>query len=117
VTWGPDYEPYYFEQLRQRSTTWFLFRKEYLFVWANVLVAEIPQPGHATYVFAKPEDVHVFMRLYSCRSREDIRRNRDNLATDLGFVGRVVRGRKKKRWLNEVLKVAGEKADHAEVFK
>ena len=27
VTWRPDYEPYYFEQLRRRSTTWFLFRR------------------------------------------------------------------------------------------
>ena len=117
VTWAPDYDSYYFEQLRRRSTTWFLFRREYLFVWTNVLVAEIPQLGHATYVFTKPEDVRVFMRRYSCTSREDIRHNRDNVATDLGFVGRVVRGRKKKRWLNDVLRVAGEKADYVEVFE
>ena len=117
VTWRPDYEPYYFEQLRRRSATWFLFRDEYLFVWANVLIAEIPQLGHATYVFRKPEDVHAFMRRYSQATREDIRRNRDNVATDLGFVGRVVRGRKKKRWLNDVLKLAGEKSDYVEVFE
>jgi hypothetical protein len=24
VTWRPDYGPYYFEQLRKRSETWFL---------------------------------------------------------------------------------------------
>ena len=59
----------------------------------------------------------MFMCRYSCTSREDIRRNRDNVATDLGFIGRVVRGRKKKRWLNDVLKVAGEKADYVEVFE
>ncbi|MEZ5399164.1 MAG: hypothetical protein R2729_05805 [Bryobacteraceae bacterium] len=117
VTWGADCDPYYFEQLRRRSTTWFLFRREYLFVWTNVLVAEIPQLGHATYVFAKPEDVSAFMRRYSCVTRADIRRNRDNVATDLGFVGRVVRGRKKKRWLNDVLKLASEKADYVEVFE
>lgn len=117
VTWGPDYEPYYFEQLRRRSASWFLFRDEYLFVWANVLIAEIPQLGHATYVFAKPGDVRVFMRRYSCTSRKDLRRNRDNVSRDLGFVGRVVRGRKKKRWLNDILKLAGEKADYVEVFE
>jgi hypothetical protein len=94
VTWRPDYEPYYFDQLRKRSRTWFLFRDEYLFVWRNVLVAEIPQPGHATYLFAKP----------------------DNLATALGFVGRVVRSKRKKRWLADVLKQAGEKADYIEAF-
>ena len=82
-----------------------------MFIWANVLISEIPQPGHATYVFAKPEDVPAFIRRYSRATREDVRRNRDNVATDLGFVGRIVRGRKKKRWLNDVLKIAGEKAD------
>ena len=117
VTWGPDYDSYYFEQLRRRSTTWFLFRREYLFVWTNVLVAEIPQLGHATYVFAKPEDVPVFIRRYSRATREDVRRNRENVAAGLGFVGRVVRGHKKKRWLNDVLKLAGEKADYEEVFE
>lgn len=117
VTWRPDYEPYYFEQLNRRSTTSFLFRDEYLFVWASVLIAEIPQSGHATYVFAKPEDVRAFMRRYSRATRDDIRRNRDNIATELGFVGRIVRGRKKKRWLNDVLKLAGEKTDYVEVFE
>lgn len=82
-----------------------------------MLVAEIPALGHATYVFRKPEDVRAFMRRYSQVTREDVRRNRDNVATDLGFVGRVVRGRKKKRWLNDVLKLAGEKADYVEVFE
>jgi hypothetical protein len=117
VTWGPGYEPYYFEQLRRRSATWFLFRDEYLFVWPNVLIAEIPQSGHATYVFAKPEDVRAFMRRYCSATRQEIRRNRDNVASELGFVGRIVRGRKKKRWLNDVLKLAGEKADYVEVFE
>jgi hypothetical protein len=117
VTWRPDYEPYYFEQLRQRSMTWFLFRDEYLFVWSNVVIAEIPQRGHATYVFAKPEDVRAFMRRYSSATRDDIRRNRNNVATHLGFVRRIVRGSKMKRWLNDVLKTAGEKEDYVEVFE
>jgi hypothetical protein len=103
VTWCPDYEPYYFDQLRKRSRTWFLFRGEYLFVWRNVLVAEIPQPGHATYLFAKPENLDEFLERYAKLTREDIRRNRDNQATVLGFVGRVVRGKRKKRWLADVL--------------
>jgi hypothetical protein len=117
VTWRPNYEPYYFEQLRKRSTTWFLFRDEYLFVWPSVLISEIPEPGHATYVFAKPADVRVFLRRYSQATREDIRFNRENITSELGFVGRVVRGHKKWRWINDVLKVAGEKADYVEVFE
>ena len=57
------------------------------------------------------------MRLYSSATRDDIRRNRDNVATELGFIGRIVRGRKKKRWLNDVLKLAGDKTDYVEVFE
>ena len=116
ATWRPEYEPYYFDQLRKRSQTWFLFGDEYLFVWRNVLVAEIPQPGYATYIFAKPENLDDFLERYAKLTREDIRRNRDNLATTLGFVGRVVRGKRKKRWLADVLKQAGEKADYVEAF-
>lgn len=116
VTWRPDYDPYYFDQLRKRSRTWFLFRDEYLFVWRNILIAEIPESGHATYVFAKPADLDGFLDRYTTLSREDIRRNRDNLADVLGFVGRVVRGRRKNRWLAEVLKLAGEKASYSEPY-
>jgi hypothetical protein len=57
----------------------------------------------------------MYMRRYFRTTREDIRHNRDNVATELAFVGRVVRGRKKKRWLNDLLKLAGEKADYVEV--
>jgi hypothetical protein len=117
VTWQRDYDPYYFEQLRRRSRTWFLFASEYLFVWPGVLISEVPQLSRATYVFAKPNDIQAFMRDYSRATREDIRRNRNNVATQLGFIGRVVRGRKKKRWLTDVLKLAGEKANSVEVFE
>ncbi len=72
--------------------------------------------GHATYLFARPENLGEFLERYAKLTREDIRRNRDNLATVLGFVGRVVRGKRKKRWLADVLKQAGEKADHIEAF-
>ena len=116
VTWRPDYEPFYFEQLRKRSRTWFLFRDEYLFVWGRVLIAEIPEPGHATYVFAKPPDLDGFLERYAILTREEIRRNHDGAAAAVGFIGRVVRGKRKKRWLASVLKLAGEKAEYLEAF-
>ena len=117
VNWRPDYEPYYCEQLRKRSLTWVLFRDEYLFVWKNVLIAEIPEPGHATYRFASPVDINAFLERYAALSRVNIRHNRNSQATALGFVGRVIRGRRKKRWLAEVLKLAGEEADFVEAFE
>jgi hypothetical protein len=116
VTWRPDYEPFYFEQLRKRSRRWFLFRDEYLFVWDKVVIAEIPALGHATYMFGKPAHMDEFLGHYAKLSRGDIRRNRDNQATALGFIGRVVRGKRRKRWLADVDRQAGEKQDHREPF-
>lgn len=112
VNWQPDYDAYYFDQLRRNATTWFLFRREFLFVMPHVLVSEVPESGHATYVFAKPANLDAFLARYATSAREDIRHNRANRGGDLGFVGRVVRGNRKKRWLANVLKLAGEKADY-----
>lgn len=57
------------------------------------------------------------MRHYARIAREDIRHKRKDVATRLGFIGRVIRGRRKQRWLNDVLKHAGEKADYVEAFE
>jgi hypothetical protein len=75
------------------------------------VIAEVPQPGYATYVFAAPDDLHSFLADYATATREDVRRNRNDVATKLGFIGRVVRGRRPKRWLADVLRRAGKKAD------
>jgi hypothetical protein len=45
-----------------------------------------------------------FLRRYSGVVRTDIRMNKDGVATERGFVGRVLRGTEKKRWLADVLK-------------
>ena len=113
LTWMADYEPYYFEHLSRRCRTWFLFRDEYLFVWENVLIAEVPQQGHATHLFARPRNMDKLMKHYARAEREDVRNNRNDVASQLGFVGRVIRGRRKRRWLNDVLKHADEKADRS----
>jgi hypothetical protein len=81
------------------------------------MIAEIPQPGHATYLFARPDQISNFTKMYTGVMREDVRNNRNDVASRLGFIGRVVRGRRKKRWLADVLKQSGEKADYVEVFE
>lgn len=107
VTWQPDYEDWYFDELMKRSTEWFIFQGQYLFVLGLVLVSEIPQRGHATYLFARPDSTEEFLRCYTMVNREDVRKNRGNIASRLGFIGRVRRGRDRRRWLSEVLKHAG----------
>ena len=112
VNWQPDYDEFYFEELRKRSKTWFLFRDEYLFVWHKILIAEIPSLGHATYLFRRPQNLEEFLATYAKTARDEVRRNRGEAASRLGFIGRVVRGRRKMRWLNEVLTRAGEEVEH-----
>lgn len=112
TTWQPDYEDYFFGQLRKRACMWFMFRDEYLFILPSAIVSEVPTAGHATYVFAAPRDQEGFLRLYGTATRHDIRHNRLNIAAELGFIGRVVRGRKRKRWLADVLKLAGEHGNY-----
>ncbi len=111
VNWQPDYDEFYFEELRKRSKTWFLFRDEYLFVWHKLLIAEIPALGHATYLFSCPGNLEEFMAAYAKTERDDVRHNRGDVASRLGFIGRVVRGQRKIRWLNDVLKRAGEQVE------
>lgn len=111
VNWQPDYDEFYFEELRKRSKTWFLFREEYLFVWHKILIAEIPSLGHATYLFLRPQNLEEFLAEYAKTARDEVRRNRDEVASRLGFIGRVVRGRRKMRWLNEVLTRGGEQVE------
>ncbi|MEZ5401159.1 MAG: hypothetical protein R2729_15925 [Bryobacteraceae bacterium] len=108
VNWRPEYEPYYFDELRKRSCTWFLYRSEYLFVWANVLIAEVPAAGRAPYVFARPADLTKFLSRYPDSDRNEIRRNAGDRATELGFVGRVIRGKSSAQWLKSLLRLADE---------
>lgn len=56
TTWQPDYEEYFFAQLRKRALTWFLFRDEYLFL-PHVIVSEVPSAGHATPPLGPPNMV------------------------------------------------------------
>lgn len=117
ITWQPDYEESYFAHLRKRASTWFLLREEYLFVLPHAIVLETPSAGHASYIFGLPDNVEEFLRRYSAVSRNDIRQNKANIATELGFIGRVVRGTKRKRWLAELLKLAGEQANYLDAVE
>ena len=111
ITWRPDYDPYYYEQLSKRSRTMYLFREEYIFDLEKCVVVEVPQAGHATYVFAKPARLHEFVWQYAKSTRQDILANRNNVAETLGFLARVVHGKNKAEWLKELQRRIGEPAD------
>lgn len=106
ITWKSAFDPYYFSQLKDQAITWFLFRNEFLFFLGKVVAAEVPAPGHATYLFANPESSTRFLVQYAATTRDDLRRNKDNCATGLGYIGRIIRGRRKSRWRSTLLKLA-----------
>jgi hypothetical protein len=103
ITWKPDYDAWYYEQLSNRARTIYLFRDEYIFDLERSAVVEVPQAGHATYVFGKPANLGEWVWDYAKTTRQDIRLNRDNIAQTLGFVGRVVHGANKDEWLKELI--------------
>ena len=113
ISWRPDYDPFFYRQLSRRARRVFLFRDEYIFDVEKAVVVETPQLGHATYVFAKPRSMDTFLALYIKITKDDIRRNRNNAAERLGFLGRVIHGTNPRAWLKEVRQRAGEGIDSA----
>ena len=79
-----------------------LFRDEYIFHLSTAVVVEIPQAGHATYVFEKPERLDAWMKKYAKTTRQEILANRNNIAESLGFLGRIVHGTNKTEWIRDL---------------
>src|SRR6266404_3814936 len=111
ITWKPDYDAFYYRQLRRRSRCLYLFRSEYIFDLEAAVVVETPQLGHATYLFSKPTSLTQFLSTYSGLTKDNIRHNRNNAAERLGFLGRLVHGRNPRAWLQELRTRLGEATD------
>jgi hypothetical protein len=108
ISWRPDYDLFFYRQLLRRARRIYLFREEYIFDVEKAVVVETPQLGHATYVFAKPRNMDTFLALYTKITKDDIRRNRNNVAERLGFLGRVIHSTNPRAWLKEVKQRAGD---------
>lgn len=113
ISWKPDYDFFHYAQLRKRARKIFLFRDEYIFELERAVVVEVPQQGHATYVFSRPPDLDQWVREYARAAKEDVRHNRGNLAERLGFIGRVMHGRNPRTWVRDLRAKIGESADYA----
>jgi len=101
ISWRPDYDPFFYCQLSRRARHIYLFRDEYIFDLERAVVAETPQLGHATYVFAKPRSMESFLATYTQITKDDIRHNRDDVAARLGFLRRVIHGVDRTAWFND----------------
>jgi len=114
ITWKPDYDACFYKQLCRRARCLYLFRSEYIFDLERMVVVETPQLGHATYLFSRPANMPEFLAIYSKVAREDILRNRSNVAERLGFLGRLIHGLKPAAWLKDLKARIGEIADYVE---
>jgi hypothetical protein len=65
-------------------------------------VIETPKLGNATYLFAKPQSMDAFLAAYARVSKDDIRRNRENIGERLGFFGRIIHGSSPRSWAKEL---------------
>jgi len=115
ITWQPDYEKFFYDQLCRRARRLYLFRDEYVFELEAAAVVETPQLGHATYLFSKPRSMQQFLAAYIRTTKEDIRHNRGNVAELLGFLGRVIHGASPRTWLAELKAKVGERVDSVAV--
>jgi curved DNA-binding protein CbpA len=116
ITWKPDYDAFYYKQLSKRARRLYLFQSEYIFDLERAVVVETPQLGHATYLFSSPANMTEFLTIYGRAAREDIRRNRGNVAERLGFLGRLNHGHNPQDWIEELRVRLGEAVDYTETF-
>jgi hypothetical protein len=114
ISWKPDYDSFFYTQLRKRAAKMYLYRDEYIFDIERAIVVEVPEVGHATYVFAKPNEVDRFVRVYATTTKDDIRKNRDGIAERLRFLGRVMHGANPRTWLRELKERIGEPSEHTD---
>jgi hypothetical protein len=113
ISWRPDYDPFFYQQLCRQARRLYLFRDEYIFDLPRAVAVETPQLGHATYLFSKPVSIEAFLAAYVATTKEAIRQNRANVAERLGFLGRVVHGSNPRFWLRTLTARLGEAADYA----
>jgi curved DNA-binding protein CbpA len=115
ISWQPDYDAFFYQQLSRRARRLYLFRDEYILDLPRAIAVETPQLGHATYLFSKPENIEAFLVAYAATTKEAIRQNRANVADRLGFLGRVVHGSNAHLWLRNLKARLGEAADSPQV--
>src|SRR5215471_16291545 len=113
ISWRPDYDSFYYQQLSRRALRIYLFSDEYIFELERAAVVETPQLGNATYLFAKPQSMDRFLAAYTGVSKDDIRRNRANIGEKLGFLGRIIHGSNPRSWAKELRERIGEIRDFA----
>ena len=102
VNWEPDYDEGVYRELAARARAVYLFRNEYLFVFGQTVVSEIPQAGHASYIFRPNTSLDAFLRSYAKTTRHAIRTEPKNARTTLGYTGRIPHLKDLSVWIEKI---------------
>jgi hypothetical protein len=102
INWEPDYEESYFRELATRAKAVYLFRNEYLFVWDQTVISEIPRTGRASYLFHPHTSLEGFLRRYAQRTRQAIRTDPANSRKTLGYAGRIPHAKDLSVWMGKI---------------
>ncbi|MBV9082256.1 MAG: hypothetical protein JOZ62_06255 [Acidobacteriaceae bacterium] len=102
INWEPDYEEVFYRELAARARAVYLFRNEYLFVFDQTVISEIPQPGHASYIFRRNTSLDAFLRSYAQTTRHAIRTEPKNARTSLGYAGRIPHLKDLSVWIEKI---------------
>ena len=104
VNWEPDYEECFYRELAARARAVYLFRNEYLFVLDQTVVSEIPQAGHASYIFRPNTSLDAFLGSYAQTTRHAIRTEPKTARKRLGYAGRIPHLRDLSVWIEKILR-------------
>jgi hypothetical protein len=55
ISWRPDYDSFFYQELSRRALRIYLCRDEYIFELESAVVVETPQLGNASYLFTSPK--------------------------------------------------------------
>ena len=102
INWEPDYEEAFYRELAARAQAVYLFRNEYLFVFDQAVVSEIPQAGYASYIFRPNTLLDAFLRSYAQTTRHAIRTEPKNARTTLGYAGRIPHLKDLSVWIEKI---------------
>ena len=102
VNWEPDYEECFYRELAARAGAVYLFRNEYLFVFDQTVISEIPEAGHASYIFRPNTSLNAFLRSYTQTTRHAIRTEPKTARKSLGYIGRIPHLKDLSAWIARI---------------
>jgi hypothetical protein len=111
INWQPNYDAFFLRELSKRARRLYLYRSEYILELERGVAVETPQPGHATYLFSRPQAMEDFLDVYRTCTKNQIRRNCGNVVEKLRFLGRIAHGTNPRTWLKELKGRLGEPMD------